>query len=305
MSISDPLTQAIDQTDLPALVAHLWPESGAIPGRPGLYRAVWRGDKSPSLSLFRKGGNGIWLWRDFSTGQSGNALHLLQVAAGMSRAEAASFLKGFTVGATLSERRVEHKGVARVLSPISEEQLRKLQHSQQRLTREALKGRGITLAQAREVGLGESPYGLIIPILGADGSIQAIKCRLKQPRNHRYVYLTPGRGVPPWFSPGFGLEPGRPVLVVEGELNGIACWFSLDRRWDVIGVAGVEGDVPVISGRPVHVLADGDTAGQAWAGSWSNARILPPLPDGLDACEYADKYGLARLGHYICGNSCD
>jgi putative DNA primase/helicase len=49
----DRLTEAIEGVDLPGLVARLFPDSGAKPGRPGLYRAAWRGDRKPSLSLFK------------------------------------------------------------------------------------------------------------------------------------------------------------------------------------------------------------------------------------------------------------
>jgi len=87
----DRLTQAIESVDLPALVARLWPDSGARPGRPGLYRAVWRGDRKPSLSHVRA--RGVCFFRDHATGQSGNASHLL-LAAGLSKEEAVAILLG-------------------------------------------------------------------------------------------------------------------------------------------------------------------------------------------------------------------
>ncbi|MER3556321.1 MAG: hypothetical protein C4331_18800, partial [Meiothermus sp.] len=84
--MSDNLTRSIETVDLPGLVARLWPESGARPGKPGLCRAVWRGDRHPSLSLFRA--RGVWFWKDHATGEGGNAFGLL-LRAGLSRAEAA------------------------------------------------------------------------------------------------------------------------------------------------------------------------------------------------------------------------
>ncbi|MER3444928.1 MAG: hypothetical protein C4333_12780, partial [Meiothermus sp.] len=89
--MTDNLTRSIETVDLPGLVARLWPESGARPGKPGLCRAVWRGDRHPSLSLFRA--RGVWFWKDHATGEGGNAFGLL-LRAGLSRAEAAELIKG-------------------------------------------------------------------------------------------------------------------------------------------------------------------------------------------------------------------
>jgi putative DNA primase/helicase len=161
------------------------------------------------------------------------------------------------------------------------------------------------LQQARQVGLGESDLGLIIPIPGPDGQIQAIKYRLRalSQKGERYRYLTPGRGTPAWFSQFYGTEQQRPVLVVEGELNGIATWFALE-DWDVVGIAGVTGEVPVqhLQGRQIYLLADDDEAGRGWVNRWKEtlgATGLPPLPGQMDACEYATEYGPAALRRVI------
>lgn len=88
---SDPLREAIDTCDLPALVAHYYPDSGATPGRRSATFAVWRGDRHKSFSLFISR-SGIWLWRDHGTGENGNAYSFLTEIAGFSRAEAAAML---------------------------------------------------------------------------------------------------------------------------------------------------------------------------------------------------------------------
>ena len=89
--MDNPLRDAIEQTDLPALVAHYYPDSGARPGRKAVVCAVWRGDEHESLSLFR-GGGGTWLYHDHRTRESGNAFGFLTDICGLSKAEAAEQL---------------------------------------------------------------------------------------------------------------------------------------------------------------------------------------------------------------------
>ena len=314
----DALTRSIERVDLPGLVARLWPESGARAGRAGVCRAVWRGDRNPSLSLFQA--RGMWFWKDHATGESGNAFHLL-VRAGLSKEQAAALIKEATEGGlpcpgvqgradSLRDGGAVRPGAdspsGRTASLDSREKAA-LRAAQMRLDGESIRGRGITLAQARRAGLGRSREGdLVIPILGPSGEVQAIKARLRKPRGYRYRYLTPGRGAPAWHSPGFGQHPERAVLVVEGELNAIAAWFALREMVDVLGIAGVEGAVPWghLVGRQVYLLADGDEGGRAALERWARearaagvaAFVLETLGEGLDACEYAERYGQQALG---------
>jgi putative DNA primase/helicase len=93
---------------------------------------------------------------------------------------------------------------------------------------------------------------------------------------------------------------------MEGELNAIASWFALAGKVDVVGLPGVEGAVPWshLRGRRVYLYADGDEGGRAaverWKGEAARAGVavcvLEPLPEGLDACEYASRYGQGALG---------
>ncbi|WP_052605994.1 hypothetical protein [Calidithermus timidus] len=287
----DALTRSIERVDLPGLVARLWPESGARAGRAGVCRAAWRGDRNPSLSLFRA--RGMWFWKDHATGESGNAFHLL-LRAGLSKEQAAALIKEAAEGGLVppapharadsprdggairlgadslrdDPSRVVRPGADSLwgrAAPLHPREKAALRAAQMRLDGESIRGRGITLAQARRVGLGRSREGdLVIPILGPSGELQAIKVRLREPRGYRYRYLTPGRGAPAWHSPGFGQHPGRPVLVVEGELNAIAAWFALGGGGDVLGMPGVEGHIPWerLKGRHVYLLADDDEAGR-------------------------------------------
>ncbi|PZA07412.1 toprim domain-containing protein [Meiothermus sp. Pnk-1] len=304
----DTLTRSIETVDLPALVAEIWPESGARPGRAGLCRAVWRGDAHPSLSLFRV--RGMWFWKDHATGESGNAFHLL-LRAGMGKEQAAEMIKARAEQPVPAPLHGPRPGAERrTPRGLTLEERRALEQAQAHLDEEAIRGRGLTLEQARRVGLGKSRQGdLVIPVLGPDGQVQAIKARLARAREFRYRYLTPGRGAPAWFSPGFRKHPERPVLVMEGELNAIASWFALAGEVDVVGLPGVEGAVPWshLTGRRVYLYADGDEGGRSalerWRGEAAHVRVaafvLEPLPEGLDACEYAARWGQAALGERL------
>ena len=90
----DSLREAIQNTDLPALVAHHYPESGAKPNTKGAVKAVWRGDENPSLSLFRDKTDGTWLYRDHGTNETGNSFGFLVDILGLSKKEAAEAIKG-------------------------------------------------------------------------------------------------------------------------------------------------------------------------------------------------------------------
>jgi len=308
--VKDTLTRCIETIDLPALVAELWPESGARPGRAGVCRAVWRGDTHPSLSLFQA--RGMWFWKDHATGESGNAFHLL-LKSGMSKEEAAELLKARAGGgAALPIQRPlsgQTADAARQAGLTPREQ-HALAAAQQRLDEAAIAGRGITLEQARRVGLGKSRQGdLVIPILGPTGEAQAIKARLKNPQDFRYRYLTPGRGAPAWFSPGFARRPERPVIVMEGELNAITSWFALKGRADLVGLPGVEGAVPwnYLKGRRVYLYADEDEGGRNAVRRWCEESrvqgvaifVLASLGGGMDACEYAARWGQAALAERL------
>ena len=86
----DNLTVALERVDLPSLVLELYPESGATPNQSCKCLAVWRGEKNKSFSIFQ---NGIWLWRDHATGQSGNSFQFLTEIANYSKQEAIEKLK--------------------------------------------------------------------------------------------------------------------------------------------------------------------------------------------------------------------
>lgn len=91
----DGLRDAIQATDLPALVAHHYLESGAKPATCGVVKAVWRGDENPSLSLFQVD-DGTWLYRDHGTNEAGNSFGFLVDILGISKQAAAEAIKAGT-----------------------------------------------------------------------------------------------------------------------------------------------------------------------------------------------------------------
>jgi hypothetical protein len=91
----DYLEVAIEAADLPALILEKFPDAG---GHRGTYQqatramlcAVWRGEKSPSVSLTLKSGR--WLWHDHGTHEGGNAFQFLTRVCGLTPAQAAQEL---------------------------------------------------------------------------------------------------------------------------------------------------------------------------------------------------------------------
>lgn len=84
------LRLAIERADLPAMILERFgPETLARPGRKGSVRAVWRGDRNPSASVFFSERWGMWRLHDHSTGEDVNAFGFLVDMVGLSRAEAA------------------------------------------------------------------------------------------------------------------------------------------------------------------------------------------------------------------------
>lgn len=286
------LDQAVERVDLPGLVGRLWPESGAKPGKPGLYRAVWRGDQKPSLSLFRSA-RGVWLWKDHATGEGGNAYHLL-LKAGLSPREAADVLleQAEVAPPPPPPRRKEGR--------LRSEAVRLYLEARDRLRRarelpQVLLGRGFTLEDAIRLELGVSPEGdLLIPIRNLQGELVAVKVRHLHPQNgirYRYLGRTPAY---PWLSPSYG--KGKATLVVEGELNAMALYLALGDQVGVAGVAGAFGHLPPSVEGPVYLVADGDRAGRQALGRWQKAlKGVALVPEEMDACEIAGTLGREAL----------
>ncbi len=166
----------------------------------------------------------------------------------------------------------------------------------------ALSGRGFTVRDLRRLGIAASGDDAIMPITGPTGAVFALKRRYAEVRGTtRYVYETPGHGTPAWCSPGF-LDADE-VLVVEGELNGMACYLA---RPDlgVMGVAGGKGAIYAepLAGKTVYVYGDSDATGQEARAQWAQeatdagaAEVYLLEPWDMDACDVAGKLGRNEL----------
>ena len=168
----------------------------------------------------------------------------------------------------------------------------------------SLIGRGIYEEDLEPLLIAELEHGDAgIAVTGPHGEMLNVKRRHQHVRNgQRYRYEVAGLGSPAWCSPGI-LESTE-ILVIEGELNGIATWLA---RPDlgVMGVAGTNGCLflDVLAGRTVYVYADPDMPGDKARDRWAalahaagaeRVYIIRPWKDG-DACDVAGHLGRDAL----------
>jgi len=335
--VSDLLSEAIRIVDLRELIRDYYPDAevARIGERGGLIRAPYREDRHPSFSLYR-GQNGTWLWKDHATGESGNAFTFLTRIVGLEKREAARELKrraglDFDLpepsvvyepsteflpykrpgdrgdGATAEgEPRWELTARERALWKASRRNLKERYP-------DYLRDRAIPPKYAEALGLGITRDGrLVIPIRDPRGRVGVLKFRLPDASRGKYRYSKRVAKTPWLYLPGFQ-DRGRPVLVVEGEVNAIAAWAAVRDKLAVVGTAGAETplDHPeAFAGRVVLVYADGDEAGERARARWSGellaagaARVapLPPLRpgSGFDFGDYAGAQGLDALRDWI------
>jgi DNA primase len=167
----------------------------------------------------------------------------------------------------------------------------------------SLEGRGFTLEDLFRLSVASENEAALIPIFNPYGSILAIKKRRYtiQPKEMRYVYLTPNCGAPPWCSPNFANYDT--VLVIEGELNAAIC-ASVYPEMAYMGVAGTENHLwlAALKGKTVYVYGDGDEAGQKARDRWALAaynigakEVMTVEPWEMDACDIAGKLGRDAL----------
>lgn len=277
---STDLREQLFGVDLPGLIAELFPESGAKPGRPGTIRAVWRGERHPSCSLFR-GKDGMWLFKDHATGESGNAFGFLQMIGAASKT--LKTLQSKSSSPAQPPPREQPRG----------DPARTVRRAQAALARlgghPQLERRGFSLEEALRLRFGVWRGHLLIPIYNPEGQLQAVKIRHREDQGTpRYRYLYPGCGNPSWYSPN--LSQAERVLVVEGELNAAA--FHVETGWATVGVPGAEASPNwlLLSGKTVFITADLDPAGKNAQRRWIEeagrsslvVHSLPLLP--YDAC---------------------
>ncbi len=273
---------------------------------------LWHDDANPSLHVYPDG------YYCFACGASGDHLDWLTATRALSFQEALAALEhGAGTFATSLPRltgtpspitagRFDKPSFEWYL-PLRPHQLETHRRRAARLREvpEALIGRGLTLADCRQLGIVNENGNAIFPVVGPEGLFLTLKCRYAVPNPHRYEYVTPGRGTPAWCSPD--IRKARTILVIEGELNGMVCWLALCDRQNLVGVMGTAGvygspHFEELKNKTVYLYADDDEAGhearQRWAkqtiGSGAKEVYLrEPWP--LDACDIAGMFGKSGL----------
>ena len=270
-------------------------------------RAVWRGDKTPSVGIALI--DGKWRWRDYATGQHGDFADFLQLVEGLPKAEAYRIALGDRPDyrPTPSKAKpAEQPQVEHAYKPAEKSTIALLEYGQRqmRTAPETMRGRGFTLREMRDLKLARNNDDTLIPIY-RDNVLIAVKRRCHDTARGKYRYIEPGCGSPAWHSPD--IRTATEIVVVEGELSAMAVWMAL--RSSGVGVIGMAGaaqslhstDLEAIAGRPVYVIADDDDAGKQAMLRWvrqSNGIGLVPLGK-IDACEYQYHYGRDNLAKLL------
>jgi len=305
---SDALDLAIDATDLPGLIAELFPDSKAKAGTTGVYYASWRGNhNSPALSVSRKGRR--WLWSDKADGSGGNAFTFLTGPAEMAPQEAAEYLlerAGLAGAASEGEERPN------TFRPIPRSAYEALT-GQKSAPMKAMSGRGFTASLLAHYGIvpaADKPDDALIPITNPEGVVLQIKRRIADATKMKYRYEIEGHGGPPWCS--VGGRDAQDLYIIEGELNGIIAHAALtqmgEQSFAVMGVSGAQSAIyeGLSHGKHVFIYTDDDKAGREAMDKWSaaareqGARSVHRLPpQGMDFCDYAGKQGRPALADLI------
>lgn len=166
----------------------------------------------------------------------------------------------------------------------------------------AMLGRGFNFDELQRLGFAAYGGDAVFPILGPTGDVIALKRRYAEPGNGpRYRYTTQGCGVPAWCS--LGLHRAAEVLIIEGELNAMACWLAYPER-AAMGVAGTNGTLHLeaLKGRTVYCYGDADEPGQKARDRWAQqaidagaSEVFVLKPWSADACEIAGQQGRDAL----------
>ncbi len=280
-------------------------------------QCLWHDDTHPSLHIYPDG------YFCFACGASGDHLDWLTATRALSFQEAIDLLtrydgSHFYATPTRVENSVTSKNsfcekpTFEWHLPLRQHQLETHERRAERLAEvpEALTGRGFTLVDCKRLGFVNENGNAIFPVIGPSGLALTLKCRYAVPNPHRYEYVTPGRGTPAWCSPD--IRQAKAILIVEGELNGMACWLAVSKpdggnhqaHVGVMGTAGAYGSLhlDVFKDKTVYIYADDDDAGedarQRWARQALGAGakemfVLEPWPQ--DACDIAGAFGKAAL----------
>ena len=302
-----PTILAHPRVDIPTLKAridlrHIVAASHPI-GADSKITCPFHRDKNPSCHIYATG------FFCFSCGASGDQIDWLSRVHGLSTGAAIRELKrllGHAPVHTAATPRLKkpNRSLDCSTKPLPPEVAEAHKARAARLVRLplALQNRGFTLEDARRLRIAAAGEDAIFPVVGPDGQLMALKRRLAVPLgNTRYRYETIGQGTPAWCSPGF--VGAHPILVLEGELNGMAAWLA-QTKLAVMSPAGTRGQLYLATflRRTVFIYSDGDEAGTEARERWARAihaagaakiYLLPPWE--MDACDLAARYGREAL----------
>lgn len=252
-------------------------------------------DRTPSCHVYKNG------FHCFACGEHGDHIDWLKHVHQLTTAEAINALERRAGGSVIaSPRRSAFSPKTVPYKPVSAEMLAAHHRQADKLSHipAATAGRGFTLEDLRVLRFAASGEDAIFPVTGPEGNVLALKRRLAQPQSgQRYRYVTPGHGTPAWCSPDL-LERDT-VLLVEGELNGMACWLAAPHL-TVMGIAGTGGTphLHALAGRKVFVYADDDDPGRRARALWTTqaldagaSSVYAVAPWHADACEIAGREG--------------
>lgn len=283
--------------------------------REGKTLCPFHADSSPSCHIYADG------YKCFSCDAHGDALDWLEHVHNLSKHDAIFELKRRAGVADIKPKHRSYQTQTKLpepceAKPLSTEAFERYYKAMLNVEQvpPAFRERGFTLEDAHALMLcGGRKYGLML-IYDPKGQPIAVKKRYSDPQNGtRYQYATSGHGAPAWCSPSYILNTDRPanrqepladVLIIEGELNGMAAYLARSEL-AVMGVAGAKGKLHFegLEGCNVYIYADPDKAGEAARKEWARAafyagaktvRDLPSWSEG-DACDIAAKLGRAEL----------
>ncbi len=156
---------------------------------------------------------------------------------------------------------------------------------------------------------------LVFALKNPAGEIVGLKARNRGSKEEllalglgRYK-LVAGSGQPAWLSPDFGSD--KVELLVEGEFNAMVAWWALreaGHRIDVQGLGGTNGWPYWRTDCEQRFLyLDNDEAGRIasdklqalYLENNQSARLIAPLPEGTDFCDFAQQHGRAALAELL------
>jgi DNA primase len=264
------------------------------------------GDRNPSFTQT----SGQWSWHCFGCGKGGDIIDLArELNAGWGFRDAVAFLTGDQLAPTSTRptpRPVSRKpksaddGPPSMLEPEAALDLVRL--AEDALWSEAgsdaldyLRSRGLSDETIRRARLGWTPRlplkgqpeGITIP-WECDGQLEAVN--LRQPDGRRPKYRKVFHAAPTIFPDPEVIEPGRPLVIVEGELDALLVGQEIGDLASVVTLGSASARPTdkilwaMLAASPWIIGVDNDEAGAERARQWADLgrrciRVAPPEKD--------------------------